>query len=59
MLNVKDKTKNNPKLKEPRMPLILNKEQEELWLTPIQNEKDLEIIEEIVYIHHPRAFLLR
>ncbi len=45
---IMSKIHNNPKLKEPRMPLILNKEQEELWLKPIQNEKDLEIIEEII-----------
>ena len=34
------KIHNNPKLKGPRMPLILSDETADHWLKPINNEKD-------------------
>ena len=35
------KIHNNPKLKEPRMPLILPSELEDKWLQEVQNEQDI------------------
>ncbi len=42
------KIHNNPKLKEPRMPVILPEEQIEKWLSPIKSEADQEVIEGLI-----------
>ena len=42
------KIHNNPKLKEPRMPLILPAEIEDKWLLPINDELDQKAIEELI-----------
>ncbi|MEM7740151.1 MAG: SOS response-associated peptidase [Pseudomonadota bacterium] len=42
------KIHNSPKLKEPRIPLILDEEQEKTWLKPIKTEDDLAAIEQLI-----------
>ncbi len=42
------KIHNNPKLKEPRMPVILPIELEEKWLHPIEDELDIKLIQELI-----------
>lgn len=42
------KIHNNPKLKGPRMPLILTEELEEAWLSPINGEHAIEDIQKLV-----------
>lgn len=42
------KIHNNPKLEGPRMPLILPKELEDLWLKPIKDELDKKAIMELI-----------
>jgi len=42
------KIHNNPKLKGPRMPLILPEEKEENWLNPIIEELDIHLIQELL-----------
>jgi putative SOS response-associated peptidase YedK len=42
------KIHNNPKLTEPRMPVILHEKGIKQWLQPIQNEADKKIIEELI-----------
>ena len=42
------KINNNPKLKEPRMPLILPKELENDWLHPINDDLDRKAIKELI-----------
>ena len=42
------KIHNNPKLAEPRMPVILHKANIELWLRPIENDADKKIIESLI-----------
>ncbi len=42
------KIHNNPKIKEPRMPLILPTELEDRWLYPIDDELDKKAIEELI-----------
>lgn len=42
------KIHNNPKLKEPRMPVILPEELEDNWLQPIHDELDKKAIEELI-----------
>jgi len=42
------KIHNNPKIKEPRMPLILPTELEDRWLNPIDDELDKKAIEELI-----------
>lgn len=42
------KIHNNPKLKEPRMPLILPKELEDKWLGPVHDEVDMKGIKELI-----------
>lgn len=42
------KIHNNPKLKGPRMPLILTEELEEAWLNPINGEHTIEDIQKLV-----------
>ncbi len=42
------KIHNNPKIKEPRMPLILPTELEDRWLHPIDDELDKKAIEELI-----------
>lgn len=42
------KIHNNPKLKNPRMPLILTEDQEEAWLQSIDDESDKERIQELI-----------
>jgi putative SOS response-associated peptidase YedK len=42
------KIHNNPKLAEPRMPVILSDEEIEQWLQPIETEADKKIIEELI-----------
>lgn len=42
------KIHNNPKLKEPRMPVILSEEMEDAWLQPIQSELDRQQIESLI-----------
>ncbi|MDT0557157.1 SOS response-associated peptidase [Ichthyenterobacterium sp. W332] len=42
------KIHNNPKLKGPRMPLILNEELEDEWLNPIQDELDKKSIKKLI-----------
>ena len=39
---------NNPKLMEPRMPVILPDELEDIWLKPIQNEEDTKEIKNLI-----------
>jgi len=39
---------NNPKLAEPRMPLILSKENEMDWLKPIESKFDMDEIKKII-----------
>jgi putative SOS response-associated peptidase YedK len=39
---------NNPKLKEPRMPLILAEELEDNWLAEIEDELDIKAIQELI-----------
>tara|TARA_R100000935_G_C2832737_1_gene166133 strand:- start:768 stop:1532 length:765 start_codon:yes stop_codon:yes gene_type:complete len=43
-----DKIHNNPKLKQPRMPVILPHELEDLWLNPINDELDKKQILELI-----------
>lgn len=42
------KIHNNPKLKGPRMPLILQEENEEQWLQPIQDDSDRQGVIELI-----------
>lgn len=42
------KIHNNPKLKEPRMPVILPTELEDKWLNPIHDETDTKLIRELI-----------
>jgi len=42
------KIHNNPKLTEPRMPIILPKAEIEQWLQPIETEADKKIIEQLI-----------
>lgn len=42
------KIHNNPKLKGPRMPLILSDDTEDHWLKPIKNEKDKDEIQHLI-----------
>lgn len=42
------KIHNNPKLKEARMPLILNGEDEDLWLNSTQNPNSKEVLESLI-----------
>ena len=42
------KIHNNPKLKGPRMPLILPEEIEEKWLNPIIEELDIHLIQDLI-----------
>ena len=42
------KIHNNPKIKGPRMPLILSEELENSWLNPIEKESDIQIIKELI-----------
>jgi len=42
------KIHNNPKLSEPRMPVILTEDTSEQWLLPIENEADKNIIEGLI-----------
>ena len=42
------KIHNNPKIKGPRMPLILTEEEEDGWLNPINSEADKKNIEELI-----------
>ncbi len=42
------KIHNNPKLKAPRMPLILTDETEEKWLNPISHDSEIQQIESII-----------
>ena len=42
------KIHNNPKIKGPRMPLILPEELEDEWLNPIQDELDQKAIQELI-----------
>ncbi|TSE07931.1 SOS response-associated peptidase [Aquimarina algiphila] len=42
------KIHNNPKLKEPRMPVILPEELEDNWLNPINDELDKKAIQELI-----------
>lgn len=42
------KIHNNAKLAEPRMPLILNLEQEDLWLKKLENDKVKDSVEELI-----------
>jgi len=46
--NLLAKIHNNPKLKEPRMPVILPESEIENWLHPIKNEADRKLIEELI-----------
>ena len=46
--NLLAKIHNNPKLKEPRMPVILPEGEIENWLQPIKNEADRKLIEELI-----------
>jgi putative SOS response-associated peptidase YedK len=46
------KIHNNPKLKEPRMPLILPQELENDWLKPINDPMDRELLLELVHPYH-------
>jgi len=43
------KIHNNPKLKGPRMPLILTEELEDVWLQPIEDEIDQKAIQELIH----------
>ncbi len=43
------KIHNNPKLKGPRMPLILPEELEDSWLRPIEDELDQKSIQELIH----------
>lgn len=42
------KIHNNPKIKSPRMPLIIPEEIEDDWLRPVENEEDKKLIEELI-----------
>ena len=42
------KIHNNPKLKEPRMPVILPQELEDKWLNPIEDELDTNLIQDLI-----------
>lgn len=42
------KIHNNPKIKEPRMPLILPFSLEDIWLNSIEDESDIKIIKELI-----------
>lgn len=42
------KIHNNPKLKEPRMPVILNEDLADQWLTKLEGDKDQKFIEELI-----------
>ncbi|NND63487.1 MAG: SOS response-associated peptidase [Flavobacteriaceae bacterium] len=42
------KIHNNPKLKGPRMPLILPAEIEDKWLNPIEDDVDIQVINELI-----------
>ncbi|HRD52527.1 MAG TPA: SOS response-associated peptidase [Flavobacteriales bacterium] len=39
---------NNPKLEEPRMPVILTETEEELWLAPVNSASDEEAIKQLI-----------
>jgi putative SOS response-associated peptidase YedK len=45
------KIHNNPKIKEPRMPLILTDDIEDLWLMPIESDSDQQKIQDIIKNH--------
>lgn len=45
---IMEKIHNNPKAKDPRMPVILPKEKQEEWLIPIKNEEDKKKIEKLM-----------
>ena len=47
------KIHNNPKLTEPRMPVILPDAEIEQWLQPIETEADKKIIEELIKAYPP------
>lgn len=42
------KIHNNPKIKGPRMPVILSEELENRWLNPIEKENDIQVIKELI-----------
>ena len=42
------KIHNNPKLKGPRMPLLLPREIQEQWLAPVNSSQDIKMIQELV-----------
>jgi putative SOS response-associated peptidase YedK len=42
---------NNPKLKQPRMPVILPRELEEKWLHPIKDKLDIKAIQELIQMY--------
>lgn len=46
--NLMAKIHNNPKLKSPRMPFILDNESEEKWLLPINNESEQKSIKDLI-----------
>ena len=46
--NMLSKIHNNPKIKGPRMPLILSEELENSWLKPIKKESDIQVIKELI-----------
>lgn len=39
---------NNPKLKQPRMPVILPEELEDKWLNPIEDDTDIKLIQKLI-----------
>ena len=43
------KIHNNPKLKRPRMPVILSEDKEDHWLKPIDNELDKKAIQNLIH----------
>jgi len=45
---IMERIHNNPKIKEPRMPVILPPELEDKWLQPIQNDLDIEAIQALL-----------
>ncbi|GGW73188.1 SOS response associated peptidase (SRAP) [Winogradskyella epiphytica] len=47
------KIHNSPKLKEPRMPVILPKELEDKWLDPVEDDLDIKKIQELIQ-HYPK-----
>ena len=49
------KIHNNPKLKGPRMPFILTKEQEAAWFVKVENDADEKTIEELIQAYPSEA----